>query len=764
MKKTLLLTLVLLLSIAMFAQNRAMLINESFDASTMPAGWTITGQGTGNWSISATDKAGGNANELMLYWSPNFNGISRVVTTPVDLTGIESVIFSIKHYFDNYTGANSIGIATSVDGTTWNTAWEQSYSNSGQYEVIESISTPDMGKENVLFCIYFSGDSYNINNWYFDNFEVFSQENLDLKLSSINIPSVISAGTLEVNFTIQNLGLTTVESFTIETDVINGSAQEGITETFETNLAPFEIAQFTIGTIYNINPGTYILPFEITEVNGIVDDDVSNNTSTKVFNAAMGETQKIPMIEHFSSSTCGPCVNVNYAMSQLTGANPGKFTYTKYPMSWPNPGDPYYTNEGGVRKTYYGCSAVPQTFLDGADQGFSSVSQGALDAQYNTPAFANVRGAYTIDGNTINIVADFMSYVDLTDVRAYISINEKMTTGNTGSNGESEFHHIMMKMLENAEGNVMTINAGEYVRLEYSYDMSSTHVEEMSDLEVALWLQNYATKEIYNSHFAYENSEHVYPVRNHQMTEDGNNLLVSWEAPEQGTPSGYKVIVNGEVAEANTSNLSYTITNANGAYFVEVIALYGDKSSVGTMSYNVEINDETPCNAPTNLSATVEQNVEGFEYEYKVTMTWDAVDNAQSYIVYVNGEEFGATNTNLYIAGSDNEGTFTFTVSTLCANGESEQSEPCTVEVVTVNELESRFVIYPNPAKDVVKVSTVNSQRSTIKVYNVMGMLVDEIEINSNETEINVSDYNPGIYFFNIQTENGNVTKKIVVE
>ena len=43
-------------------------------------------------------------------------------------------------------------------------------------------------------------------------------------------------------------------------------------------------------------------------------------------------------------------------------------------------------------------------------------------------------------------------------------------------------------------------------------------------------------------------------------------------------------------------------------------------------------------------------------------------------------------------------------------------------------------------------------------------MLVEEIEINSNETEINVSDYNPGIYFFSIQTENGNVTKKIVVE
>lgn len=60
--------------------------------------------------------------------------------------------------------------------------------------------------------------------------------------------------------------------------------------------------------------------------------------------------------------------------------------------------------------------------------------------------------------------------------------------------------------------------------------------------------------------------------------------------------------------------------------------------------------------------------------------------------------------------------------------------------------------------------TTVNGQQSTVKVYNTLGMLVEEIEINSNETEINVSDYNPGVYFFNIQTENGNVTRKIVVE
>ena len=37
-------------------------------------------------------------------------------------------------------------------------------------------------------------------------------------------------------------------------------------------------------------------------------------------------------------------------------------------------------------------------------------------------------------------------------------------------------------------------------------------------------------------------------------------------------------------------------------------------------------------------------------------------------------------------------------------------------------------------------------------------MIVDEIEVNANEIEINISEYNPGVYFFNID---GKVVKVI---
>ena len=685
MKKTLLFVLALLLSTAMFAQNRASLLHETFDGSSMPEGWTINGLGTSNWSIVHSNKAGGDANELKINYYPSFDGISRVVMTPVNLTDVESVVVSFKHYLDNFSGAHNIGIATSSDGSTWNTGWSQTYNSTGGGSVSELISTPDMGKENVYFCIYYEGYSYNINDWYFDDIEIFTQENLDLKLVSIDVPNIVNAGVTEVPFTVQNMGATTIESFTIETvDISADYCGTTDPQTFETNLAPFEIAQFTLQISFDLNPGTYNIPIYIIDVNGTVDDDTNNNGMDKTFNVSAGIAQRIPMIEHFSSSTCPPCVNVNYAMANLTAANPGKYTYTKYPCYWPGSGDPYCNDDTRTRVAFYACNAAPQTFLDGIDQGFTSVTQGALDEHYATPAFADVRGAFNVQGNTINVTADFMSYFNMSGINAYISINEKTTTGNVGTNGETEFHHILMKMLEDGNGNPLELNIGEYKRFEYSFDMSSTFVEEMNDLEVSLWIQDPVSREIFNSRFAYEYTEHCYPVQNltADFSEDGSAINVAWEAPETGTPTGYNIYINGVLMEENYTSTSYTnnelateLYNMPKNHYVEVRTMYADdKSSVSLMD------------------------------------------------IFASG-----------------------------------------VNVSEINETSS-FNVYPNPASDFVKVSTDNRQQTTVRVYNTIGMLVEEIEINSNETEINVSDYNPGIYFFNIQTENGNVTKKIVVE
>ena len=685
MKKTLLLTISLLFSIAAFAQSRGIILNETFDSASLPEGWTTSEGAEENWIISQTNNAGGSANELQLSWWPVIYGSSRVMTAPVNLSGINEVVVSFSHYLDNQINEYTLSIATSTDGNDWNTAWSQTYGETGLYEVEQLISTPDMGNENVYFSIFYEGSSFTMNGWYFDNFQISTQDNLDIELLSVDMTEMLNYGSHNVRFTVQNTGSTTIESVeaTFKDFFNNGNI---VTETFEVNIESLEKQELTFTEKAYLAPGTYVMPIEIVSVNGTDDSNDGNNFIEKEINVGMGLTQKIPMIESFSSSTCGYCVEANIMMNEVLEANPGRYTYTKYPVNFPGTGDPYYFNEVAGRAGYYQVSAAPEFYLDGSLQEYNIVTQEALDESYNTPSFVNIRGTFNVDDNTINITADFMSYIKMENVRAFVSVNEKTTTENASSNGETEFHHIMMKMLDSPTGNVVNINAGEYQRLEFTHDMSSTNVEEMNDLEVALWLQNYETGEIYNSHFAYENSEHAYPVQNLRSAIVGDciTLHIDWDAPEEGTPVGYNIYVNGELIEENFTDNSYSDVTIAGD-------LYDDKH----------------------------------------------VHIAEVVAVYENGMTSVAA-----IAIIDNDWTNV-------------------AETEDVN-----VMIYPNPAKDVVRLSTDNGQQTTVRIYNVMGVLVGTRLATSetDEIEINVSDYNPGVYFFNIQSEEFNVTKKIIVE
>ena len=674
MKKTLLLTLALLLSFTILAQEKKVFVKENFDSTTLPQGWMVYGIGTPNWRISLTDRAGGECNELMLYFDPGFNGASYFAYKSKSLKEVEEVAVSFKHYLDNFSGSSRIGIATSSDnGKTWNVAWSKTYSQTGNYIINEVISTPDMGKSNVKFALFFEGDSYNLYSWHFDDLEIFVQENLDLRIVSIDIPEIAEAGETEVKFTVQNIGKETVNSFTIESPNITDSyCGTTYPETFETELAPFETKQFTLKNTFNLNPGNYNIPITITEVNGNSDNDITDNYLSKDFAVTMGSTQRIPLIEHFSSSTCGPCKDVNINMNTLTANNPGKYTYVKYPLSFPYPGDPYNTEDAKVRTTYYGVTSAPHLFLDGTNQGFGAIKAQNFEAQYNVPAYVNIKGAFDVDYDSIRIVADFMSYVDINNVRVFASVNEKTTTKNVSENGETEFHHISLTMPDNAEGRIVNIKAGEYYRMECTLNITETFMEDIGDLEVALWIQNYETKEVYNSRYAYDYTSHCYPIQNLTINVKGNERNVTWNAPEKGNPIGYNVYVNNELVLENTTELSYNTTSNDDVFFVEVVALYeNDKTSVGLAK----------------------------KYAYG-----DNIDEQH----------------------------------------------------------EIQCKVYPNPVNDRLYIVTEDEVENVV-VYDIYGRLqVTETPRHQGNLTIDVENLKSGIYFVKINTEKGNIVKRII--
>ena len=583
MKKTLLLTLCILFSMIVVGQGNIYFINEDFSGSEFPEGWTKAGNGVNNWYISPSYSAGGNVNELQLSWSPQFNGIARFVSPAVDLTRVSSVMLSLDTYVSLYGNTKAkIGVATSSDnGATWNSVWSEEYTKTDKYNILCNISGPDMGKADVKFCLYFEGNSYVISGIYFDNFKVYTVENVGIETTSIDVPKYIIQGENPISFTVKNIGETTISSFETRC-IING--KEVFSESFYTEMNYNDTKQFTFEDPYYFNFGEdYNIEIEIFRIN---DDELkTTNSLTKEISIALYGTQKTLMIEHFSSSTCAPCVSVNQTMLELTDNNKGKYTYTKYTVNGPGKGDPYYTNEVGTKMSYYNVLSVPQMHFDGMMIDKNAINTETFNNYYEQPAIANVRGSYTIEGNTINVIADFMTYFDTKDIKAYVSVNEKTTTGNAipdslGGNGETEFHHVMMKMLSGDQGTELNTKVGEYKRLELSYDMSTTHMEDINDLEVALWIQNNETKEIYNSHFAYENTSHCYPVKDVNTSTNNNSLTVKWDKPETGNPVGYNVYFNNELVAEKITSLEYT--SENKCQYVEVRAVYeNDMTSIG---------------------------------------------------------------------------------------------------------------------------------------------------------------------------------------
>lgn len=756
-----------MLSVMVSAQSRVSYLRQFFESEDLPTDWTYEGDGAGNWSIWPTHQAGGEPNEIKLYWRPAFNGTARFVSPAVNLTGVDEVIFSFKAFLDNYQNVpHQMGVATSSDnGATWNIAWQETYStqNQGQHNIVANVTTSDMGKENVKFCIFYTGDSNNMNGWYFDDIEVYTLDQLNLSMLSIDFPNIVGIEDNQVGFKVQNIGVDNITSFEASYQIDNKTP---VVETFQTNLSSTTKADFFFNTPVSLAPGTYTLTLSILKANG--EEDVTyDNVIAKDIRVAIGTAQRTPMIEHFSSSTCAPCVMVNEAMALLTENNPGKYTYTKYPMNWPLEGDAYCTEEGLVRKSYYNVTGAPQLFIDGIDQGGYSITQNLLNERLNTPSYIDIKGAFNMEGNVITVNADVMALVNMPATRIYVSVNEKTTTGNVGYNGETEFHHIMMKMLENAEGTETAFQVGETKHFEFIYDMDTTFMEDANDLEVAVWAQDYVSYEIYNSHFLYEYTDHPYPAQNLQLEGSEEGLQITWEAPAQGAPVGYDVYVNNELNAENTTEHSLFLNGAAGLKVVSIIAKYeNDKQSVslaGTIDLGGE---EIICNAPTNLNAIIEQDAEGFDHYFKVTMTWDAADNANEYVVYLDGEMLDSTTETSYIKGFNEEGTHYFTVSSVCENGESEQSETFEFEIIgeSLEEISNNIKIYPNPASDFVKLSAIGSQLSTVKIYNYLGILIEEIEVNSNDIEINVSNYNIGVYFVEVVTEKGSLIKKIVIE
>lgn len=83
--------------------------------------------------------------------------------------------------------------------------------------------------------------------------------------------------------------------------------------------------------------------------------------------------------------------------------------------------------------------------------------------------------------------------------------------------------------------------------------------------------------------------------------------------------------------------------------------------------------------------------------------------------------------------------------------------------VAQIADLESNLNVYPNPAHDVLNITSASAETATVKLLNVLGAVVLEEKLNKTAT-LNLAGKAKGVYFLSVESNGEKVTRKIIID
>jgi hypothetical protein len=518
MKKIYSLLIGILLAVSAIGQTY---LSEDFSSGQMPPpGWTILAF-TQYFTCAQTDSAGGVAPECRIDGFA-YNGTVRMSSPNINMLGVSSVTLIFKHKYNKVTNPPpTIGVATKSTGS-WNTVWSaQPSSDIDAQEVTVTINNSDMNHQYFQISFFVSGAVQSMESWWIDDILLLVPLNLDGKMASITIPGTITSPQ-EVGGVFQNVGSSPVTDFSVSYQAYNGMIYD--TAFTGLNLGLFESFPFSFDRMWLQPFGTYDINMWLNSVNGVTDEFPANDTAVKSITYIANILPRRVTMEEFTSSTCSPCASFNSSFVPWCEAHPD-ITLVKYQMNWPGAGDPYYTAEGGVRRGYYGVSYVPDLYVNGSQTNTNiSAVQTAYNQGLALTSYIDIASSFTITGTTIHVTTNILPWDNVGNVKVLNIVMEKITTQNTGGNGETSFHHVMMDMMPDGSGANVNLQYGIPVQLNYNVDLSQTNVEEYDDLLVAVLVQNGSTKEMLQSDYGEQNTNYSAEARLNMIYLDGKEL------------------------------------------------------------------------------------------------------------------------------------------------------------------------------------------------------------------------------------------------
>lgn len=189
--------------------------------------------------------------------------------------------------------------------------------------------------------------------------------------------------------------------------------------------------------------------------------------------------------------------------------------------------------------------------------------------------------------------------------------------------------------------------------------------------------------------------------------------------------------INGLVYTANNNTALHLLTGSNGCDSIVMLDLTIDTVDVAT----------------TTAGFSIIANLAGATYQW-----------------------LDCTNGNVAIPGETNQ-SYTATASGDYAveiNNGCIDTSACVTIINTVGireDLKKSTSVYPNPTNGIFTISLADiNPNSSVIIYDVLGNVVVSKQLTLTDNPINLTEYDKGIYFVNIQTNNELIVKKVILQ
>lgn len=299
---------------------------------------------------------------------------------------------------------------------------------------------------------------------------------------------------------------------------------------------------------------------------------------------ASAQNNTMVLIEESTNASCNPCASQNPAFDALLDANEDKVIVLKY--QWYFPGfDPMHNDnpdEANARTSYYGINGVPTAAISGelgdndycdgcGDWNITAASgyeggpyghnQDVLDYAHSIQSPLTMEVSAELVDGVMQVTGNITALEELSgNLKLRIAIAEEQINFSSapGTNGESQFNHVMKAFIGGTSGITLSDFAmGDVYEINESMPIGGINVYDYDQLEVVAFVQNDSGKRVYQA--AKDNTvEIVSSYANNAAASDIEGLPAQVCVGTQ-TLSPVAKIVNNGTEMLTSADLVYSI-------------------------------------------------------------------------------------------------------------------------------------------------------------------------------------------------------------